>query len=542
MLTASRLRITRRELRLGSGLVLLGYIAAHLLNHALGLVSVPLAERAMALGLLLWHSLPGSVLLYGAAATHVALALHALYQRRTLRMPPLELLRIWLGLGIPLMLINHVVYTRAAWELYDAAPRYARVVWSLWLSGGEGSQLAMLVPGWLHGCLGVHFAFGRRPLYRRLQLPLFALALLVPVLGGLGFLAMAKELAADAALRPRLDALATLAPDAQDGLQQLRGAILAGYFGLIGCVFAAREVRSLVERRRKLLVEIAYPQRRIRVPQGWSVLEASRSHHLPHLSMCGGRARCTTCRIRVTAGAPNCPPPAGPERDALQRIGAAADVRLACQLRPTGDIGVVPLLAAAGPRPVATPMARATERDVALLGVIWRNQADFAQSNLPQDLVFSAQAFTDTACGVLQAHGGSVVEVRGDGVLAAFGLATPLRQACRDALAAASGLERALGPVVERHVQAFGARLDCAVIVHTGHATVGPLAGGGTIVAGEALRALTRLQAAAGNAAWVVSAATLEQAGLEAPHENTRNLGGVPAVVGHASLTASTPA
>ena len=39
-------RVTRRDLRLASGLVLFAYIALHLANHALGLVSIAAAERA----------------------------------------------------------------------------------------------------------------------------------------------------------------------------------------------------------------------------------------------------------------------------------------------------------------------------------------------------------------------------------------------------------------------------------------------------------------------------------------------------------------
>lgn len=520
----SRWRVGRRGLRLGSGLVLLSYIALHLLNHALGLVSVPLAEQALALAVVVWHSAPGSVLLYGAVAVHVSLALQAIYQRRTLRMPPLEWLRMVLGLGIPLMLIGHVVLTRVAWELYDAAPHYSRVVWSLWLSDGQGRQLAMLVPGWLHGCLGVHFAFGRRAFYKRLQLPLFALALLVPVLGGLGFLAMGRELAADLAGRPRLDELVTLAPGAQASLQQLRESVLAVYFGLIAAVFGAREVRGFVERRRRMLVEIAYPRRAVRVPRGWTVLEASRSHHLPHLSACGGRARCTTCRVRVTSGAAHCPPPAPAERDALARIGAADDVRLACQLRPTGDIGVLPLLAGGAPPRITG----AAEREVALLAVSWRNQAAFAREHLPQDVVFAAQAFADAACATVQARGALLAEVRGDGVLAVFGLDGPLPQACRDALAAAHDLERALGPVQARHARAFGSAMDCAVVVHAGRASVGALAGAGTVVAGEAMATLRALQLAAGDAALTVSPAALAHAGDAAAAQSLK-LAALPA-------------
>jgi adenylate cyclase len=522
-------RVTRRDLRLASGLVLLTYVAGHLLNHALGLVSVQLAESALAIAVRIWQSAPGSVLLYGALAVHVALALQAVYQRRTLRMPPIELLRIVLGLGIPLLLIGHVVQTRVAWEVYGAVPRYDRIVWALWRGDGEGRQLAMLVPGWLHGCLGIYLAFGRRPLYQRLQLPLFALALLVPLLGGLGFLAMGKELAANAALHSRLDAIGVIEPAARDSLQHWREAVLAAYFGAIALVFGLREMRSLAERRDRRLFEITYPQRSVRVPRGWSVLEASRSHHLPHLSMCGGRGRCTTCRVRITAGASNCPPPAADERDALERIGAGEDIRLACQLRPTGDVGVQPLIAPDG-KAEAACIAGAVERDVALLAVVWRNQAEFARRQLPQDLVFAAKSFVETACAALHAAGGAIAEARGDAVLAVFGLEGSIEQACRDSMAAARGVEQALRPVAERHAKAFGSTMDCAVIVHAGRATVAALAGGGMVVGGEALTTLRGLQAAAGEAVELVSSPTLAHAGMDAPTCPLTDFGGVQAM------------
>src|SRR5438094_3962380 len=94
----TQFRLTRQDLRLGSGLILFAYVAAHLANHALGLISVEDAEQGLRVAVAVWHSLPGTVLLYGAAGVHITLAFVSLYERRTLRMPPLELLRIALGL------------------------------------------------------------------------------------------------------------------------------------------------------------------------------------------------------------------------------------------------------------------------------------------------------------------------------------------------------------------------------------------------------------------------------------------------------------
>ena len=186
---------SRRDLRLASGLVLFAYVALHLACHAAGLFSTGAAEAALRFTVAFWHGAVGTVLLYGAVAVHVGLALLALYERRTLRMAPTQALRIVLGLTMPLMLIGHVVATRYAFERLGLAADYQRVVTGLWAADGQGRQLALLAPGWLHGCLGLNFAFGSRHAWQRLRFGLFGVALLLPVLAGLGFVAMGRDLA-----------------------------------------------------------------------------------------------------------------------------------------------------------------------------------------------------------------------------------------------------------------------------------------------------------------------------------------------------------
>ena len=154
----------RRSLRLASGLVLFTYITAHLVNHALGLVSLKTAEAALEFAVEVWSSPLGTVLLYGAFAIHFVLALWSVYERRTFRLPPLELLRIALGFTLPIMLIGHAANTRLAWELFGMPSDYARVVATLWFTDTQGMQLGVMAPGWVHGCLGLHFLLNRRPL------------------------------------------------------------------------------------------------------------------------------------------------------------------------------------------------------------------------------------------------------------------------------------------------------------------------------------------------------------------------------------------
>jgi adenylate cyclase len=466
---------SRRDLRLASGLVLFTYVAVHLVNHSLGLVSVAVAERGLAWTLAVWHSVPGTALLYGAVGIHLALALDAIYSRRTLRMAPLDMLRIALGLGIPTLLIGHAVGTRLAWEMYRQSPQYTRVVWSLWTADGQGRQLALLAPGWLHGCLGIHLAFAQRPWYRRLHRVLFSAALLLPVLGGLGFFAMGKELAMDLANRSRIDASIALPLARSTFMLDVREVLLAVYLLAIASVFAARAARAGIERRFRPLIRIVYPQRTVHVPHGWTVLEASRSHHLAHVALCGGRARCSTCRVRVTHGEEQCPPPGPMEQATLARIHAGTGIRLACQLRPRGDIAVVPLLRSRD-RPAEQPYPPlAVEQEVVLVWVDWRNRDAIAHTLLPHDALFLSRHFGDTVASIARAAGGIECDPSAGGTVAVFGVDFDLPRACRGALSGAHRIDRALSELAIRWEAEFAVVPDFAICVHAGSAALGEI-------------------------------------------------------------------
>src|SRR5437899_12338505 len=121
-----------RRARLWSGIVLVVYLTTHLANHALGLVSFAALEAGRGWFLLLWRNPLGTVILYGALASHLALALWSLYQRRRLRMPVWEAVQLLMGVTIPFLLTTHVVGTRLAHAWFDVQDSYTYVVLALW--------------------------------------------------------------------------------------------------------------------------------------------------------------------------------------------------------------------------------------------------------------------------------------------------------------------------------------------------------------------------------------------------------------------------
>jgi adenylate cyclase len=507
--------------------VLFVYVTTHLANHALGLVSLETAESGRLGFIAFWRSLPATLALYGALTVHIALAFIALYERYTLRMPAAELLRIVLGFAIPFLLIRHLIGTRIAYELYGQADPYARVAWVLWSLDSGVRQLALTTAAWLHGCLGMHFLLRYRSFYRRRLYLFLAPAALLPVLAYLGFVAMAKEIA----LRGPAALLPPMVIDASqwrtlDLATELAALVFAS---CILALFAARGLRAWRARLRNALLKIEYPGRTVTVPRGFSVLEASRANGIPHLSLCGGRARCSTCRIAVAASESHVPPASAEERRTLERIHAPANVRLACQLRPSGDIRVTPLLPAAAHLPQDEhALEFGTEREVVILFVDLRRWTGLAEEQLPYDLVYLLNQYFAAVGDAVHEAGGVPNQFIGDSVMAIFGLNTDLASASAQALAAAAGIERRMSELNHALDRNFARELKSGIGIHAGRAVVGSVgyrdtrtlsAVGDTVNTASRLQELTK----AHGVSLVISeqvalAAQLEVSGLQA-HE-----------------------
>lgn len=453
-LVAPARRFGLRRLRLTTGLILFTYVALHLTNHALGNLSVEAMEAGLVLQKFLWQGVLGTLALYLALATHFSLGLWAFYQRRHYGWTGPEVLQLILGLSIPILLINHLVVTRIAYALYDLEKGYAQELYSFHIQNRFFGwvQLSVLVVAWIHGCLGVYFWLRLKPLFRRWAPTLTACAVLLPVLALLGYAQGGRrilELATDPAWR-----VINLAPE-HTGSPEENAWLTAGRNGFLWC-YGATLLAILAARFWRLLretgvqeVRIAYPHgRSVTVPLGFSVLEASLKAGIPHAHVCGGRGRCSTCRIRVIGGAAQ-PAPSPVEQAVLDRVGAAPGTRLACQLRPCADLSVAPLLPPgldAGGLGNAVLQKTGEERHIAVMVVDMRDSTRLGEQRLPFDTVFIVDRFIEAIGGAVARAGGRPSQFTGDGMLALFGIDTGPDEACAQALRAAVEI----GAAVER--------------------------------------------------------------------------------------------
>lgn len=511
-----------RSLRLYSGLVLFAFVTLHFSNHMLALVSLDAAEAARPVFLAIWRNPLGSLLLYGALLVHIGLALFALYRRRTLVMPAREALQVILGLLIPLLIAEHVIGTRLNFTLTGIPDTYRNVVNSLWVASPMAGvrQIFAVFAVWIHACLGLYFWQREKAWFQNWAGLLLVVAALVPVLTTLAFVG-AGRLVAETGFSLDQDEMARLTAAAS--AKATASLVIYGTYGFaLAVVLVLRIIRSLRERANT--VEIRYADGRAsRVPIGYSVLEASRLAGIPHHAVCGGRGRCSTCRVVVLDGLADQPPPRAIEAATLDRIQAPPDVRLACQLRPVTDIKVSQVLSAGESllsEQLRVSPAPGREREVAVLFCDIRDFTRITSNSLPFDTVFLLNRYFAVVGRAVEQAGGRLDKFIGDGAMAIFGLETAPEVACRQALDAAKAILEGMDRVSRELDQDLSQPLRVAIGIHSGSAIAGTMGYGRTMnvtVIGDTVNVASRLETLAKelDAAIVISRRAAEQSRIE---------------------------
>ncbi len=458
-----------RDIRFASGMILLFFATTHFLNHAAGIAGVAAMEQAQEWRYWLWHSWAGTIALYGALIVHPFFALVRVAQRRTFKMPAREMLQIALGLAIPLFLIDHIVGTRVMGSFFHLDESYRAVLRRLW-PGLAMSQTILLLLVWVHGIIGLHFTLRSRDGYQRWRDPFLLLAILIPILALIGFAVGGRE-AGQMAMPPEVSS------DAQIVMfnQNVTWAKTV-FYGLVGCFVAFVAIREIrVRTTRHITVRFVGHGVRKLAP-GLTVLEMFRRFGIPHAALCGGRARCATCRVLVLDGGDSLPPPGANEAKLLRRIAAPERVRLACQIRPRDDVQVQILLAS---RLSATtpgqlePDTRIGKRGLTVVVADLRAFSALSARQLPQELIGLLNRFFDEMAQAITAHGGRIDAFYGDGFMAVFGLeGTPARSA-QSAIASAGDIVRAVEALNREFGAALPLPLRIGIGIHSGQAITG---------------------------------------------------------------------
>src|SRR5262245_53076780 len=517
----------RARLRLVSGLVMLVFLVSHLISHVVLLISFDWADDVLAVLMQPWRTIAGTALLTAAFLVHYANALWSIYARRSLRMPRWELWQLVLGLWIPFLLTLHVIATRVGELALGISTFYSTIMLTYWYSApwlGMLQTIALIVV-WFHACIGIHFWLRTKAWYRDWLVAFRAFAVLLPTLALAGFVAGGNQTLREATdpdyvKTTRESTHAT--PETVAAVYRITWTMLGIHVGLVGLAFGARAVRSWLYRRREPPMLIHANGRRLAILPGATVLETLRDNGIPHASVCGGRARCTTCRVLVTVGLETLPQPSGLEAKALARIGAPSGMRLACQIRPTADIAVLPLLPAD-----ATALdgsirggLEGSERLITILFADLRASTTLAEGKLPYDTLFTLNQFFYEMTQALAASNGHYSQFTGDGLMALYGLyAADPNSGPADAVRAAQEMLERLDQLNYRLRSDLREPLRIGIGIHFSEAIVGAMGPPRSQVIsaiGDAVNTCARLESLTKEygAAVVISRQAAQAAGL----------------------------
>ena len=498
--------ISIRQIRLICGLVLFAYLVSHFLNHALGNISPQALAWGVHYHVLFWQFLPVAIIFYASVLLHGGLGIWALYERRQFRWKAIEPLQLMLGLSIPALIAAHVIGVRLGETLFGHMKLYPQVLYGYFVlfSFRVWLTISALIVAWIHGSIGLYFWLRMKAFFKTAAPYLLAAAVLVPTLAMLGIYQGGRIVAEESTeaewRRVNLSQDKIGTPKQGETLETILQYFLIGYLGLLGLVLAARGVRAFNDRRGGM-VTLSYGNgRTIRVPKGLSVLEASLRYQVPHASVCGGRARCSTCRIRVIGDCSKLPQPSNRESFVLNRVGTGSDpaIRLACQLRPESDISFFQIFTP------QTASARNTgpshigeERYLVSMFVDMRGSTKLAENRLPFDTVFVVNRFLGAVSQAVIACGGQPNQFLGDGLLALFGLSGNRQTACRQALKAAAKISENIEELNQFLKHDLHEPIRFGIGIHGGEVIVGDIGYRDHMVftaLGDAVNVAARLQ------------------------------------------------
>jgi len=202
----------------------------------------------------------------------------------------------------------------------------------------------------------------------------------------------------------------------------------------------------------------------VRATPNSTILSASLTHQIPHVHICGGNARCSTCRVMILEGLEHCSPRSQAEEIIATRLGFTRQVRLACQTLIQGDITIRRLVRDAEDEALAYQQMTAEkaltdgrEQRLCIMFADVRNFTTFAETHLPYDIIHALNRYYHHVGPIIEAYGGVINNMMGDGFLAYFPMDNPQQgalKAVQAGLKIAQVCQTKVRPYFQTHYQA----------------------------------------------------------------------------------------
>lgn len=238
---------------------------------------------------------------------------------------------------------------------------------------------------------------------------------------------------------------------------------------------------------------------------GAGLLETLIGADIPIYHVCGGLARCSTCRVFVTSGLEHVSARTPAEAEMAEKLDLPDEVRLACQTTLSGSVKVrrlvldqtdEELVSQIGTPRLNGPVGR--EVSVAVLFIDVVGYTTMAAALPPYDILHLLNRFFSRAGAIVASNSGVIDNYMGDAVLALFGLHDEPHQSLSAVRAGMSALDAAAD--LSRHIErVYGMTFKVRVGVASGDAVFGLVGTGESAretVIGDVVNVASRLESA----------------------------------------------
>ena len=472
------------KLKLWTGMFLMFYCVTHHMNHSLGIFGLTVVDYAREYFLLFWRNPVISFFLLFTLVIHIIFSLLRVIKMASFKgFQSHEWFQLITGiLTVPLLAI-HITTTGIAYRFYGVEDTY-----TFWTSPGLDYfeifffNFIMLFI-WLHGYIGIKFWMKVNSNYQKYLRQADIFFLIIPLLSIVGQISIFRESDLkgffDTEYREKI--LKFSNPENIDLNVLLENTII--YFVLpyllsIMVLFGYRFYYFKIKRRNNS-IKVSYPDGGVsNIFPGMNILDASLEAGIPHAHVCGGRGRCSTCRIRIDQDLTQLEPPRQNERRILRSIGAPENIRLACQAYPKIDLNVSPLLSADANFQESYFEQKYTygsDREICILFADLRAFTKMSEKKLPFDIVFILNQYFKLMGQIIENNGGYLDKFIGDGTMALFGIEEGPKEGSRNAINAATKMNDELKKLNESLINDLPFPLKMGIGIHTGNVIIGKM-------------------------------------------------------------------
>jgi adenylate cyclase len=239
-----------------------------------------------------------------------------------------------------------------------------------------------------------------------------------------------------------------------------------------------------------------------------TILEAALAAGVPLFHVCGGNARCSTCRVLIIEGSEWLTPPTEKENRLNNQMHFPRNVRLGCQTRITGgpirltriiqdetDIGIY-----IGNSTGESSKQIGEEKELVLFFLDIRDFTPLIEKLLPFDTIHIIRKLFLIFQNIIEAHSGRIIETAGDGLYAVFGCEANRSKSVQSAVQAALSILDDLVSINKSYFNIhFSENIQVGIGIHIGRVVSGVIRIGDEermIVMGYPVNVASRLQSA----------------------------------------------